>query len=108
MKYILSLFILIGFSQTHASPFIYGPPVVVASTVTSSQFMAANSLRSYLIIQNTGTSNILVKFQSASVNTADGLLIPAGGAYEPIDAPTQAVFIRSVTGTNSAVIIQGN
>lgn len=85
----------------------YFPPVVVTATTTSTQVMAANQNRIYLLIQNKGAVGVIVK-AGATIQTAhEGVLIPSGGNYEPEVAPTNAIWIESASSTSAVTIVQG-
>lgn len=78
----------------------------VSVTTTSAQFLAANQNRSYLLIQNNGTTAIHYRLDSAA--TTSDIKIAAGGAYEPINQPTNALHLISASGTNSVSIVEGS
>ena len=79
---------------------------VASVTVTSTKFLNANSKRAYLLIQNNGTQNVIVKFGSAQSAT-EGVIIPAMGNYEPYKVPTDSVYLLSASGTQSVQIVEG-
>ena len=111
MKFLIGFFILIAGLQAHALTQAlinsFAAPTVVTATVTSTQVLAANPLRTYLIIMNQGnTNNVIVKFGSVQSGT-EGVVIPPGGSYEPLLAPGNAVFLRSAASTSAVTLIQG-
>jgi len=75
-------------------------------TTTSTQYLALNISRAHLIVQNNGSTNVLLKFGSAH-SASEGLVIIPGGNYEPNIPPTAAIFLKSASGSNSVVIIEG-
>lgn len=80
----------------------------VTASVTSTLVLAANSFRQYLMIQNNGATNVIVKFGSAQTGT-EGLVIPAnGGSYEMNKPATDAVYLRSASSTDSVRVVEGN
>lgn len=79
-----------------------GPTVTVAST----QYLAQNLNRNYLLIQNNGATNVIVKFGSVQAGT-EGVQIAPGLSYNPIAVPPDAVFIRSASATDPLTIIEG-
>jgi hypothetical protein len=76
------------------------------ATGTSAQAIAADSERKYFLIQNKGSETIYLKFDSAHSGT-EGIVIPAGGNYEPVKAPLNSVWLKSSTGSQSYVIFHG-
>lgn len=93
-------------SPAYATVF-YATPSVVSLTTASTKLLDQDNMRTYLIIQNQGTANIIVKAFSAITGT-EGVIIPPGGNYEPYLAPGNAVYAKSATGTNSVTIVQGH
>lgn len=80
--------------------------VAYSATTTSTQALAYNGARSYLLVQNQGTVSVIVKFMSAQ-GASEGIVIVAGGNYEPIRVPMDAMYIKSVSGTQTVEIIEG-
>ncbi len=78
----------------------------VSGMATSSPFiaLAANNNRNYLLIQNLGSSNLSVSFGSSSV----GILIPAGGNFEPEKGIRSKITVSSTLGSQSYAILGGN
>lgn len=80
--------------------------VTFSATTTSGQALSLNQYRNYLLIQNRGTADIYVKANSAHAGS-EGILIVAGGSWEPLEAPIGAIFIKASTGTQSTAIVEG-
>mgnify|MGYP003657348207 CR=1 FL=1 len=81
----------------------------ISVTTSSYVALAANPGRVYLLIQNndTGSSTIRVKFNSAITGT-EGVVITAGGNYEPMIPPTGSVHVQSSAASGvTATIIEG-
>lgn len=74
---------------------------------TATQVLAVNTKRNYLMIHNKGSESILIKFGS-TISASEGLLLPAGGYYEPMKAPRTSVYIKATTGTQTVLVIEGN
>ncbi len=91
-----------------ANQVLFGPPLVVNATATSAKVLNANSLRKYLLIVNKGDYAVEIKLGSSVQSGTEGIPIPAGGNYEPIQAPGNAVYAVTITGTSALTIIQGN
>lgn len=85
-----------GFTQTD-----------VTVTATSTKFLEVNSSRTYLVIQNKGSVDVYFKVNSASTST-EGIKLPSGGAYEPIEAPINSIFLKTASSTATVTIIEGN
>lgn len=79
--------------------------VSFTATTSSTLALSKNTARMYLIIQNLSSDqNITVAFGGAS-NT--GIVIPPGGNYEPNKGIWDDVYIRSASGSQSVVILEG-
>ncbi|MFI5416187.1 MAG: hypothetical protein ACHQXJ_02415 [Nitrososphaerales archaeon] len=68
--------------------------------------MSGNAARTYLIIMNTGGNTVIVKFGSVQ-SALEGVPIPAGGSYEPIEAPGNSVWIETASATSTVTLMQG-
>jgi len=83
----------------------FNPPQTITATNTSTRVLAINAKRSYLLIQNIGTVGVYVSTQT-QVGTV-GVYVPAGGAYEPVAAPINEIWVVSESGNNNIVVMQG-
>ena len=106
MKSLIFIMILLATSVSQATVF-FGAPVT-GTAGASAQVLGQNNLRSYLIIQNTGATSIIVKLGSTISSSNEGVQIPAGGNYEPIKAPANAVFLKALSGSPTYILIEGN
>ena len=83
--------------------------VNLAATVTtgrSVQLLAANSKRTYLLVQNTSGSTIFVTFdRPATIST--GVQIIAAGNFEPLTPPVSSVWAISLVANLPVVVIEG-
>ena len=105
MRFILSLLFILGFGL-YSEAVSFSSPVMTTATVTSTQVMAANGFRTYFLLVNNGSNAVIIKF--GSVQTAgEGIVVPPGGSYEPIEAPSNSVFVETLTGSSSITLIQG-
>lgn len=75
-------------------------------TTASTLELPANISRAYLLIQNLGTDFVLVKFGSA-ISSTEGIQIVPGGNYEPNSPSLSAVYMKSNSGTQPIMIIEG-
>jgi hypothetical protein len=99
---VLALFGSIAFGNDT----MFTQPYVYTVTTTSTQLRPQNGLRTYLILINTGSQTVYVKFGSAQATT-EGVPIPAGGSYEPNKAPANSVWADTATSTSTLTIIEG-
>ncbi len=106
--FFISLFIFFSGCLAVAGGFAVNLSSMVSSsiTATSTKVLDANPKRNYLLIQNRGTDGIYVKFGSAHSGT-EGVVIPAGGNYEPIKPMRDSVYIKASTGTQSVTTLEG-
>lgn len=75
-------------------------------TGTSTQLLAFNPSRCYLLIQNNGATSIIVKLGSVQSGT-EGVVIISGGNWEPPIAPINSVWAESASSTDAATVIEG-
>lgn len=76
-------------------------------TNSSTQLVAANPARQYLLIQNKdATANVWVNFGTGAATTGNGILIGAGGVYEmTATQTTQAMQVIGDTASNANVVV---
>lgn len=86
----------------------YAPPVVVTATGTSTKVMNFNAKRGYIIIINRGSNTAVAKFGTTAQSGTEGVPIPAGGSYEPIQAPTNPLWLVTTASTSAVTIVEGN
>lgn len=80
--------------------------VLGTATTTSSEKLAENIDRRYLLIQNIDSADDLhIGFDQAA--TTSMLKIEPGGWYEPIMVPTSGINIRTDSNTAKFVILHG-
>ncbi len=94
------------------------------ATYNRQLIFAENMNRSYLIIQNVGSGDLMLVFEDGPVNLEDdsavgsqGLLIGmqtralrivAGGYYEPLVPPVNSLTIFTLNGATNGVAIEGS
>lgn len=88
--------------------FAGGPRTQTTTSVTtsSSLVLLRQTGTIYLLIVNKGSQTVYVKFGS-NVGVGEGIPIPAGGSYEPINPPDDAVYMKSASGTQSIELLRG-
>lgn len=78
----------------------------VSVTTTSTKIVNADKDRNYLLIQNKGLCDLIVKV--GSVQTAsEGIVIISGGSWEPSRPPREAVWAKGSTCTDTTLINEG-
>ncbi len=71
-------------------------PSIYTITQPSLNVLSADTLRSYLIVYNDGPDVAILKFGSTQTSSIDGIPVPSGGSYEPIEAPSNSMWARTV------------
>lgn len=108
IRFLVAL-ILLALPVLSHSQVIFGAPVTGTATTSSAKKLNWNSLRTYLIILNTGSTNTMyVKFGSAQSGTEGIPILPNNGYYEPVEAPSNSVYIVTGSSTTTYTIIEGN
>ncbi len=107
-KVLLLTAIVIAVVKASAGPitFTVSNQSVASVTTASTKFLSANSKRTYLLIQNNGSTNVIVKFGSAQTGS-EGIVIPAGGNYEMFKPSIDAVYMKSASSTDSVQLLEG-
>ncbi len=106
MKFLVLIFCLLTASISNATVF-FGAPVT-GTAGASTKILNQNNLRTYLIIQNIGATAIIVKFGSTITSSNEGIQIPAGGNYEPVEAPANSMYLKALSGSPAFIVIEGN
>lgn len=75
-------------------------------TSSSDKVIDAEAKRNYLLVQNNGTASVYLKFNSAHTGD-EGVLIDAGGYYEPNYPGRGAVYMKSTSGSQLINYITG-
>lgn len=107
MKMFLVLLLLAISPYARAGVYVTSQQLSVSVTTSSVQAISANVNRKYLLIQNRGSASIYVKAASAHSGT-EGIEIVAGGAWEPVQTPVDGFYLKSASGTQLAVVVEGN
>ena len=106
MQKLVFIFLMLVVSSIAFAQSFYKAPVETTATVTSTLILPQNNLRRYLLIQNKGAVNIIIKFGSVQSGT-EGIIIPSGGNYEPSVVPMGALYMRSASSTSAVMIEEG-
>lgn len=79
----------------------------LTASTTSTQVLDEHPGRCYMMVQNKGSESILVK--TGSVHSgSEGVLIVAGGNWEPFSPPVGSVYIKSLATTSAITVISGS
>lgn len=113
MKFLIIIFIGLFFGlKSKAEPFYVLTQTDVTALATPtptgspSPALANNLARIYLLVVNKGANSVYFKCGSSFSGT-EGVLIPAGGNYEPLKAPLCDVYLKSASGSNIVSILEG-
>ena len=110
MKYILPIVaILMSASVMAASvtkQFTIKQQISFSATTTAAKALDQNLSRGALIIQNNGSDSVFVKVGS-TITGSEGIIITAGGNWSPEVIPTDEIWIKSNSGTQALVIVEG-
>ncbi len=106
MSILISLFLMVPAAFAVQDSIYMKQQLVVTVTTGSTKEMDENLLRKYLLIQNNGTTNVIVKLASTQ-SGSEGVVIVPGGNWEPSKAPTSALYMKSASSTDSVLIIEG-
>ena len=101
----------------------YGPFGFQLAIWRRLQVLPQNPLRSYLLIQNTGSGDVMVLFEPGPASVVDlsgasgqaqltvdqvrAVRIVGGGNYEPLVAPTNEITIFSIGTATNGVVVEG-
>lgn len=106
LKYFLFLIPAICFAVSDQTKIMQ--KLEVTATTTSTQVVAGDTQRNYLLIQNRGTVAIYVNFNGAHEAGEYFVKIIAGGNYEPLKVMRDSIFIKSESGSQPVTIIAGD
>lgn len=82
-----------------------GYSTIVLGTA-SLQMLPVNPNRTYLMIQNTGASQVIVKVGSA-IAGSEGIQIAGGSTWSPVIPPINAIYGKAGVSTDIVQIIEG-
>lgn len=92
-----------GIGQGEGISFVQFAFSVSANTIE--QIAPQKLDRVYLLIQNNSGTPIYLGI-GTEIDSSNGVLIPAGGFYEPYTAPNNSIFVMATSDANG-VILQG-
>ena len=76
---------------------------VATISSTAYSIVQVNPNRAYLLIENTGSNPLQVKFGS-NFTGSEGLSVAAGVIYQPNPVPINQIWVKSSLGTTISVI----
>lgn len=106
-KMALLFFAVLGLGASAAAQTSIKSQTIVSVTTASTKLLDENLHRRYLLIINRGSDSIYVKADSAQ-STTEGVVIPAGGNWEPYVVPINGFYFKSASGTQTVSIVSGN
>lgn len=81
---------------------------VSVSNASSTQILAANTARMYLLLQNNGANNIHVSLDGTTATTSDFVIASGGGSLElAVGVPTGQINGLALTGATDLVVLEG-
>lgn len=101
----LALAILVS-NFSYAVPFTANNQIKVSQTTVSTKVLNADNYRKYLLVINRGSSDVYLKIGSEH-SSDEGVIISAGGNYEPSSVPVGSIYLKSASGTNTVNIVDG-
>lgn len=75
-------------------------------TATAIVILPRNTKRAGLIIQNNGSSSVVVKPGSTPSSATDGIVLVAGQIWQPLPPPVDALYGKSASSTDTIVMIE--
>jgi hypothetical protein len=109
MKFFSKIFLSLLFSVcAFAGGFAVSVNSVATATVTTSSALmyAGDAKLNYIIIQNLGPSDIIIKPGSVQ-SGSEGITIPSGGNYEPIKGFIDPIYAKTASGSATVKIVTG-
>jgi hypothetical protein len=86
-----------------------GRQFTFSATTTSTVAISANPNRGYLMIQNSCASTDTITIVLRNIESgSNGIQLTPCSTYEFIKVPTNSVWIKANSGTQTAIIIDGN
>ena len=95
---------------SHHIPFQFGgtQSTVSVSNLTSTQIVAANTDRKYLLLQNNGANNIHLSLDGTAATTSDFVLASGGGSLELAEGvPTGQINGLALPASTALVVLEG-
>jgi hypothetical protein len=100
------IFLIIFCFFVFAATFVVTSQTSGTATTTSTQILSARQDRNYLVVINNGDEDVYLKIGSIHSGT-EGILITAGGSWEPASVPIESIWIKASTGTQAYSIVEG-
>ena len=75
-------------------------------TTTSALVILADANRSFLLVENHGAKDVYLKQDATHVGSELGILIPAGGNWEPAQVPTNAFYAKTLSASSLLNIVE--
>ena len=94
---------------SHHIPFQFlGTQSVVSVATATTQVLAANSARKYLLLQNNGANTIHLSLDGTDATTGDFIIASGGGSLELAEGvPTGKISGLALVGATDLVVLEG-
>ena len=81
---------------------------VSVSNTTSTEILASNTARKYLLLQNNGANDIHLSMDGTAATTSDFVIASSGGSLElATGVPTGQINGLAVTASTDIVVLEG-
>lgn len=107
-RLLLILTMTLAFVSINAQAWDLVSDKVYTLSTSSVLKLAANRNRTYLLIQNQDATIIVTANAGAAQSSGNGVQISGGGNWEPISAPSGAIYLKAASGTPVVEVIEGN
>lgn len=104
---VVAFFTLLCATKGFSNQLMMGPQTEVEVTGTSTKFLNQNNLRAYLMVINTGSEAVYLKFGSTIQTSTEGIPLPAGWFYENTEGPSNAVWLVTASSTSTVIYMEG-
>ncbi len=86
-----------------------GKQITYSATTTSTQALAVNQSRGYLMVQNScaSTANVTVNI-GAKETASTGVQLAPCSSYEFGKIPTNSIWLKAASGTQTVIVVEGN
>lgn len=85
---------------------LYNYSTFTVGTSTTIPILPKNPYRAGLILQNNGSSSIVIKPGSTPSSATDGLVITTGGYIQFSPVPTDAIYGKSASSTDAIIMME--
>lgn len=87
---------------------LYNFSTFTVSTSTAIPILVRNVYRASLIVQNNGSTSVVIKPGSGPANATDGIVLIAGQIWQPLPPPVDALYGISASSTDKIIMIENS